>query len=157
MPELNVKKIEDDLLMNLLRMCAEAVPSYMWSQYQMKDLKAGIKAAVCSIADVLIVPATYEEAVKFGPGCQTEEERSFKVDAMLAARRARIEAKPKTLEERIADVLISKGPDNPDQYRAITAELAKLAKGQQRILREIKRRIYDENSPQADSNGAHTK
>lgn len=128
MPELNVKKIEDDVLMNLLRVCAEAVPSYMWSQYQMKDLKAGIKAAVCSIADVLLVPATYEEAVKFGPGAQREEERSFKVDAMLAARRARIEGIHKTDADKIADMLIAKGPDNPYAYRKVAAEIVEKLK-----------------------------
>lgn len=58
-------------------------------------------AAARVIADALLGPATFNEAVKFGPGCQTEDERSFKVDAMLAARRARIEAKTKTPEERV--------------------------------------------------------
>ena len=40
------------------------------------------------------------------------------------------DAEPKTLQERIADLLISKGPDNAEQYRAIAAELAELAKEQ---------------------------
>jgi len=85
-------------------------------------------AAARVIADELLGPATFNEAVKFGPGCQTEEERSFKVDAMLAARRGRIEAKPKTDAEKIADMLIAKGPDTPDAYRQVAAEIVEKLK-----------------------------
>ena len=62
-------------------------------------------AAARVIADELLGPATFNEAVKFGPGCQTEEERSFKVDAMLAARRARIEAIHIDEADKIADMV----------------------------------------------------
>jgi hypothetical protein len=80
-------------------------------------------AAARVIADELLGPATFNEAVKFGPGAQTEEERSFKVDAMMAARRARIEAIHKTDADKIADMLIAKGPDNPYAYRKVAAEI----------------------------------
>jgi hypothetical protein len=90
--------------------------------------RSGMKAAARVIVDALLGPVTFNEAVKFGPGCQTEEERSFKVDAMLAARRGRIEAKPKTDAEKIADMLIAKGPDTPEAYRQVAAEIVEKLK-----------------------------
>jgi hypothetical protein len=87
-----------------------------------------MNAAARLIADELLSPVTFNEAVKFGPGCQTEQERSFKVDAMLAARRARIEAIHKTDADKIADMLIAKGPDNPYAYRKVAAEIVEKLK-----------------------------
>jgi hypothetical protein len=82
---------------HLIEKMCDAYNSDSGSSYS----RSGMAAAARVIADELLGPATFNEAVKFGPGAQTEEERSFKVDAMMAARRARIEAKTKTPEERV--------------------------------------------------------
>jgi hypothetical protein len=84
-------------------------------------------AVVRLVADYLLGPVAEEDWYAPDDG-KTIQATRYGVDQILANRRKLLEAKPKTLGERMADVLISKGPDNPEQYRAVAAELAELAK-----------------------------
>ena len=84
-------------------------------------------AAARVIADALLSPVADDEWISHDDG-KTVQATRYGVNQILAKRRARIEAKPKTDAEKIADMLIAKGPDTPDAYRQVAAEIVEKLK-----------------------------
>lgn len=84
-------------------------------------------AAARVIVDALLSPVADDEWISHDDG-KTVQATRYGVNQILAKRRARIEAKPKTDAEKIADMLIAKGPDTPDAYRQVAAEIVEKLK-----------------------------